>query len=354
MRGVILLSLAAILPLVAWTWADAEPPPQAKPARKLVLVLHGGEGDLPEKVTPEIEKKHKEVLEEALRQGYARLKQNKKGASLDAVEAAIRVMEDSPLFNAGKGAVFTHEGRNELDASIMEGKDKKAGAVAGVTIVKNPITAARAVMEHSPHVLLVGRGAELFAIKQKLDIVHPDYFWTAQRWNELQEALKKEANRRKEGEGAAAPIRERHFGTVGAVALDGDGNLAAGTSTGGMTNKWSGRIGDSPIIGAGTYADNEGCAVSCTGWGEYFIRYGVAHDINARVKYAGRSVKDAAEIVINQQLQRAGAEGGAIVLGRNGEFHIAYNRLAGQMSRGSITSDDGVPHVAILDKPLPK
>jgi beta-aspartyl-peptidase (threonine type) len=351
-KNFLLLSLAASLQLLSWMLADAEQPPQANPARKLVLVIHGGEGDLPEKVTPEMEKKHKEVLEEALRQGYARLKQNKKGASLDAIEAAIRVMEDSPLFNAGKGAVFTHEGRNELDASIMEGKDKKAGAVAGVTIVKNPITAARAVMEHSPHVLLVGRGAELFAIKQKLDIVHPDYFWTAQRWDELQEALKKEANRRKEG--AAVPIRERHFGTVGAVALDQDGNLAAGTSTGGMTNKWSGRIGDSPIIGAGTYADNEGCAVSCTGWGEYFIRYGVAHDINARVKYAGRSVKDAAEIVINQQLQRAGAEGGAIVLGRNGEFHIAYNRLAGQMSRGSITSDDGVPHVAILDKPLPK
>ncbi len=348
----LLLLIAASLPLMVL--AVAEQAPQAKPARKLVLVIHGGEGDLPEKVTPEIEKAHKEVLEQALRQGYARLKQNKKDASLDAIEAAIRVMEDSPLFNAGKGAVFTHEGRNELDASIMEGKDKKAGAVAGVTIVKNPITAARAVMEHSPHVLLVGRGAELFAIKQKLDIVHPDYFWTEQRWKELQEALQKEDKRRKDGDGAAAPARERHFGTVGAVALDQDGNLAAGTSTGGMTNKWSGRIGDSPIIGAGTYADNEACAVSCTGWGEYFIRYAVAHDISARVKYAHRSVKEAAEIVINEQLQKAGAEGGAIVLGPKGDFHIAYNRLAGQMSRGYITSDDGKPYVAILDKPLPK
>src|SRR5262249_33787311 len=233
----------ASLPLAAWMLAGAE---QAQPAHKLVLVIHGGEGDLPEKVSPELEKKHKDVLEEALRRGYAFLEKGNKSASLDAVEATIRVMEDSPLFNAGKGAVFTHEGRNELDASIMEGKVKKAGAVAGVTIVKNPISAARAVMEHSPHVLLVGRGAELFAIKQKLEIVHPDYFWTEHRWKELQDALRKEEKHRQEGEGAA-PARQRHFGTVGAVALDRDGNLAAGTSTGGMTNKWSGRIGDSPI-----------------------------------------------------------------------------------------------------------
>ncbi len=344
-KRVLMLLVAASLPLVML--AFAEQPPQVKPARKLVLVVHGGEGDLPEKVTPELEKQHREVLEEALRQGYARLK---KGTSLDAVEAAIRVLEDSPLFNAGKGAVFTHEGRNELDASIMEGKDKKAGAVAGVAIVKNPISAARAVMERSPHVLLVGRGAELFAIKQKLEVVHPEYFWTEQRWNELQEELRKKAKERKEG---AAPTRRRHMGTVGAVALDGDGNLAAGTSTGGMTNKWSGRVGDSPIIGAGTYADNEACAVSCTGWGEYFIRFAVAHDITARVKYARKSVKEAAEEVINGQLQQAKAEGGAIVLGPNGDFHVTYNKLAGQMSRGYITSDDEKPHAAILDRPLP-
>ena len=345
----ILLGVVVSLPFLVWMLADAEQAPPEKPARKLVLVIHGGEGDLPGKVSPELEKNQKKVLEEALRRGYARLKAGKKGASLDAVETAIRVMEDSPLFNAGKGAVFTHEGRNELDASIMEGKDKKAGAVASVSIVKNPISAARAVMEHSPHVLLIGRGAELFAIKQKLDIVHPDYFWTAQRWKELQDALNKEEKQR-----GQAGSRQRHFGTVGAVALDGDGNLAAGTSTGGMTNKWSGRVGDSPIIGAGTYADNEGCAVSCTGWGEYFIRYAVAHDICARVKYARRSVKEAAEIVINEQLQKAGAEGGAIVLGPRGDFQVVYNRLAGQMSRGFITSDDGTPHMAILDKPLPK
>jgi beta-aspartyl-peptidase (threonine type) len=348
----LLVFLAASLPLLAWMLADGAAPP-AQPARKLALIIHGGEGDLPEKVPPELEKQCKEVLEEALQRGYARLKEGKKGASLDAVEAAIRVMEDSPLFNAGKGAVFTHDGHNELDASIMEGKDKKAGAVAGVTIVKNPISAARAVMEHSPHVLFAGRAAELFAIQQKLDIVHPDYFWTEQRWKELQDALRKEEKQRKEGEGAA-PARQRHFGTVGAVALDGDGNLAAGTSTGGMTNKWPGRIGDSPIIGAGTYADNKACAVSCTGWGEYFIRYAVAHDITARVKYGRRSVKEAAEAVINEQLQKADAEGGAIVLGPNGDFHVTYNRLAGQMSRGYITSDDDKPHAAIFDKPLPK
>jgi L-asparaginase / beta-aspartyl-peptidase len=347
--GFALLSLAALLPLAAWMLADAEP---AAPARPLVLVVHGGEGDLPEKVSPELEKKHKEVLAEALRRGYACLKEGKKGACIDAVEAAIRVLEDSPLFNAGKGAVFTHEGRNELDAAIMEGKDKKAGAVAGVTIVKNPIRAARAVMEQSPHVLLIGRGAELFAIKHKLDIVHPDYFWTEQRWKELQDALKKEEKQRQTG--AAAAGRQRYFGTVGAVALDGDGNLAAGTSTGGMTNKWSGRVGDTPILGAGTYADNDACAVSCTGWGEYFIRYAVAHDITARVKYARNSVKEAAEVVVNEQLQKAGAEGGAIVLAPSGEFHIVYNQLAGQMSRGYITSHDETPHTAILDKPLPK
>jgi beta-aspartyl-peptidase (threonine type) len=346
----LLLGLAALLPLGAWMLADAKPP--APPHRPLVLVVHGGEGDLPEKVTPELEKRHKELLEEALQRGYARLKEGKQGASLDAVESAIRVLEDSPLFNAGKGAVFTHEGRNELDAAIMEGKDKKAGAVAGVTIVKNPISAARSVMEHSPHVLLIGRGAELFAIKNKLDIVHPDYFWTPQRWKELQDALKKEEKQRQDG--AAAPARQRHFGTVGAVALDGEGNLAAGTSTGGMTNKWSGRVGDTPIIGAGTYADNDACAVSCTGWGEYFIRYAVAHDITARVKYARVSVKEAAEAVVNGQLQKAGAEGGAIVLAPNGEFHIVYNPLAGQMSRGYITSSDETPHAAILDKPLSK
>jgi beta-aspartyl-peptidase (threonine type) len=346
-----LLCLAAMPPLAVWMLASAGQQPQAKPARPLVLVVHGGEGDLPEKVSPELEKKHKEVLQEALRRGYAKLKEGKKGACIDAVEAAIRVLEDSPLFNAGKGAVFTHEGRNELDASIMEGKDKKAGAVAGVTIVKNPISAARAVMEHSPHVLLIGRGAELFAIKHKLDIVHPDYFRTEQRWKELQDALKKEQKQREAG--VSASPRQRHFGTVGAVALDGDGNLAAGTSTGGMTNKWSGRVGDSPIIGAGTYADNDGCAVSCTGWGEYFIRYSVAHDITARVKYKRCSVKEAAESVINEELQKAGAEGGAIVLAPTGDFHVAHNRLAGQMSRGFITSRDETPRVAILDKPLP-
>ncbi len=351
---------ASILSLAAWMFGRAEQAPNPpNPARKLVLVLHGGEGDLPEKVSPEIEKQHKAVLEQALQRGYAHLKEGKKDASLNAVEAAIRVLEDSPLFNAGKGAVFTHEGRNELDASIMEGKDKKTGAVAGVSIVKNPISAARAVMERSPHVLLVGRGAELFAIKHKLDIVHPDYFWTQERWDELQEALKKEAKparpaSKERGGAEAVEPHKRHFGTVGAVALDAEGNLAAGTSTGGMTNKWSGRVGDSPIIGAGTYADNEACAVSCTGWGEYFIRFAVAHDICARVKYARRSVKDAADTVVNGELQRAGAEGGAIVLGPNGDFHVVYNRLAGQMSRGFITSEDALPHVAILDKPLPK
>jgi L-asparaginase / beta-aspartyl-peptidase len=338
--------------------------PHDRPARKLVLVIHGGEADPPEPFDRAMEPKYKAVLEEALTRGWEVLNKPN-GTSLDGVEAAIKVLEDSPLFNAGNGAVFTHDGHNELDASIMEGKEKRAGAVAGVTIVKNPISAARAVLEHSPHIFLVGRAAELFAIKRDLPVVHPDYFWTEDRWNELQKALKEEEEeekRRREGgnEGAAPPPR-RHLGTVGAVALDRDGNLAAGTSTGGMTNKWSGRVGDSPIIGAGTYADNDACAVSCTGWGEYFIRYAVAHDIAARVKYAHRSVRDAAEDVINGELAKVrvkgkveeGVEGGVIVLDRQGKFHITFNKAAKQMNRGYIASDDPKPHVAVLEE-LPK
>jgi beta-aspartyl-peptidase (threonine type) len=317
-------------------------------APKVVLVIHGGAGPLPKtEMTPRLEKQYRRSLERSLRAGLAAL-HREGGTSLDAVEAAIRVLEDDPLFNAGRGAVFTHEGRNELDASIMEGKDKRAGAVAGVSTIKNPISAARAVMEKSPHVLLAGRGAELFATRQGLEIVDPSYFWTLQRWNELKEALQKEEQERRKGrQGSALPHARPHYGTVGAVALDRAGNLAAGTSTGGMTNKRPGRIGDSPIIGAGTYADNEACGVSATGHGEFFIRYAVAHDIVALMKYKGMSVEKAADLVINGKLKKVGGEGGVIALDHEGHVAMPFNSEG--MYRGYIT-DDGAVQLAIYEK----
>ena len=302
---------------------------------KIMFVMHGGAGTITrQSMTPEAEKQYREKLEEALRTGHAILA--KGGTSLDAVEASIRILEDSPLFNAGKGAVFTHEGRNELDAAIMDGMTKKAGAVAGVTIVKNPISAARAVMDKSPHVMMAGKGAELFATTVGLEIVDPSYFWTEKRWKALQEDLVKE------NQPQANP--EKHFGTVGAVALDSHGNLAAGTSTGGTTNKRFGRIGDSPIIGAGTYAENESVAVSCTGTGEYFIRWTVAHDIAALYKYRGLSVQQAGDEVIHKKLEPVGGDGGAIILDSKGNFAMPFNTEG--MYRGWIGAD-GVPHVLI-------
>lgn len=313
----------------------------------VVFAIHGGIGLDKIEMTPEIDKRVRTELEQALRAGYAAL--NKPNATgLDAVEAAIRLMEDSPQFNAGKGAVFTHDGRNELDASIMEGKTLKAGAVAGITTVKNPITAARAVMEKSKHVLLVSRGAEAFAAEKGLEIVDPKYFRTEERWQQLQKQLEEE-KKRSQGLGTTGPetveIPERRlpgfsFGTVGAVALDKAGNLSAGTSTGGMSNKRWGRVGDSPIIGAGTYADNEACAISATGHGEYFIRYAVAHDIVALMKYKGLAVNAAADEVIAKKLKAAGGEGGVICLDRQGRFYPSYNTEG--MYRGCITRDGQV------------
>ena len=303
--------------------------------RKIMLVMHGGAGTITrQSMTPEMEKQYRETLEQALRTGHAILA--KGGTSIDAVEASIRILEDSPLFNAGKGAVFTHEGKNELDAAIMDGKTMKAGAVAAVTIIKNPISAARAVVEKSPHVMLIGRGAELFATKMGLDIVDPSYFWTERRWKALQQELLKEGS---------AP--DSKHGTVGCVALDRDGNLAAGTSTGGTTNKQFGRVGDSPIIGAGTYAANDSVAVSATGTGEFFIRWTVAYDIAALYKYKGMSVKDAGDEVIHRKLENLKpkmGDGGCIILDRNGNFAMPFNTEG--MYRGWI-GDDGVPHVLI-------
>ncbi len=298
----------------------------------VVLGIHGGLGYDKKDVTEDFLKEVRAGLKAALEAGAKKLKDG--GDSLDAVEAAIRVMEDDPTFNAGKGSVFTHEGRNELDASIMEGKTKKAGAVAGVTIIKNPITAARTVMEKSKHVLFTGRGAEVFATKQGLEIVDPAYFWTDRRWKQIQEVWAREKDEKRS---QAGPKKSEYYGTVGAVALDAHGNLAAGTSTGGMTNKMFGRVGDSPIIGAGTYADNEAAAISCTGHGEYFIRYAVAHEIIAQIKYKNVSLKDAAEDVINRQLKDAGGEGGCVGLDRQGRFGTAFNSEG--LYRACITKD---------------
>ncbi len=293
-------------------------------AKPILLAVHGGTGYPKSEFPAELEKKIREGLTNALKAGLEKLKN---GSGLDAIEAAIRVLEDDSEFNAGKGAVFTREGKNELDASIMEGKTKKAGAVAGVTNVKNPIRAARAVMETTKHVLIAGKGAEQVAKDAGLDIVDPSYFRTDRQWNELQAYLKKKAS--------LAP--KRQWGTVGAIAVDKDGNLFAGTSTGGLTGKMTGRMGDSPIIGAGTYADNEGCAVSATGTGEYFIRFHVASDINALVKYKKMAIAAAAKEVIHHKVVPAGGEGGVIVLDRKGNFASAFH--SDGLYRGTITSD---------------
>lgn len=304
----------------------------------VLLGVHGGFGPNREEIKPEEEKQFRAAFEQALRAGRDAM--NKPGGTpLDGIEAAIRVMEDSPLFNAGRGAVFTRDGKNEMDASIMEGKSLRAGAVAGVTIIKNPITAARVVMERTPHVLFVGRGAELVATREGLDVVDPSYFWTEKRWKQLQDRILEE--QKKSGKtGDAGPqqkLRRAEWGTVGAVARDKNGNLAAGTSTGGTSFKMSGRVGDSPIIGAGTYADNEGGAVSATGHGEYFIRYAVAHDIVVRAKYRGTPLPLAADEVIVGRLKPAGGEGGVIVLSPKGQFSSSSNTDG--MYRACISTD---------------
>jgi beta-aspartyl-peptidase (threonine type) len=322
-------------------------------ANKITLVLHGGAGTITRaNMTPEREKAYKEVLNMALQRGYEVLK--KGGTSVQAVEATIHVMEDSPLFNAGKGAVFTNEGKNEMDASIMEGKTLKAGAIAGVTTIKNPISTAIAVMEKSPHVMMAGRGAEKFAEEQGLEIVDPSYFYTEARYKALLRAKEEEKteldhNAKEEKEVKKSPktgfldkseiifTEGKKFGTVGCVALDQFGNLAAGTSTGGMTNKKYGRIGDAPIIGAGTYANNTTCAVSATGHGEYFIRSVVAYDISALMEYKGLSLQDAAHEVVMKKLVERGGEGGVIALDRNGNVAMPFNSEG--MYRGYIKSD---------------
>ena len=269
------------------------------------IAIHGGAGTITRKnMTPEKENAYRSKLKETLNVGYSIL--NKGGTSLDAVEATIRIMENSELFNAGKGAVFTNAGTNELDASIMDGRNLKAGAVARVKTVKNPISAARKVMEETWHVMLSGDGADKFAKEQGLDIVDPNYFYTQRRWDSLKK------------------IQVEKHGTVGCVALDKHGNLAAGTSTGGLTNKRWGRVGDSPIIGAGTYANNQTCAVSGTGQGEYFIRGNVAYDVSAIMEYKGKSVGEAAQNVI-RKLSDMGGNGGIITMDSKGNISMPFN-----------------------------
>lgn len=323
----VLLALFA-LPLASFAQKTGRPgiiQLQSPQNPRLAFVIHGGAGVIRRgSLTPEREKEYRAKLEEAVVAGYKALQEGKSG--LDAVEIAIKILEDSPLFNAGKGAVFTADGKNELDAAVMDGKSLNAGAVAGLHTVKNPITLARAVMEKSPHVMMIGEGAEQFAKEMKIELVDPKYFFTQNRWDSLQKIIKEE--KEKAGKSTSSAFRElpeNKFGTVGAVALDKDGNLAAGTSTGGMTYKKYGRVGDVPIIGAGTYANNETCAVSATGWGEFFIRLGVARDISALMEYRALPVQQAADIVIHQKLQKAGGDGGVIAIDKFGNIGISFN-----------------------------
>lgn len=287
------------------------------------LVIHGGAGYIYEgRYTEEEENAYKSKLEEALSLGYEILENN--GSSVDAVETVIRVLEDSPLFNAGKGAVLNEEGNAELDASIMSGKDLNAGGVASLKHIKNPITLARFVMEHSPHVLLFGSGAEKFADEFGLQKVENDYFKTEEKIKEYKKS-------------ALLDTDENYkFGTVGCAALDKDGNLAAGTSTGGMAGKKFGRVGDSPIIGAGTYANNKTCALSATGHGEYFIRNVVTHDISALMEYGKYSLKEAADLVIKDKLVKQEALGGIIGIDNNGNIVMSFNTDG--MFRGYVTN----------------
>lgn len=280
------------------------------------MVIHGGAGTISrESLTPEREKAIRADLDRALDAGQAVLGAG--GAALDAVTAAVQVLEDSPYFNAGKGAVFNADGVNELDSAVMDGHGQRAGAVAGVHRIRNPVLLARAVMEKSPHVMLVGDGAEAFATGIGMALVDPSYFRTEERWQQLQDAKKRTSA------GIALP-RRYYFGTVGAVALDANGHIAAATSTGGMTNKRWGRVGDAPIIGAGTWADT-GCGVSATGWGEFFIRLNVAHDICARVAYRGDALKDAADAVVMRRVPELGGDGGVIAIDAKGDIAMPFN-----------------------------
>lgn len=333
----LLFVAAGILFLVACT--EPQNKPESPQTNDFAIIIHGGAGTILKKnMTPEKEKAYKAKLSEAIKVGHEILKNG--GTSLEAVEKTIHVMENSPLFNAGKGAVFTHEGANELDASIMDGKTLNAGAIAGVKDIKNPITAAKEVMLNSPHVMLAGAGASQFAKERGLEIVDPKYFFTESRYKSLERVKDREKKKTASATTAFydADIKDSKFGTVGCVALDKNGNIAAGTSTGGMTNKRWNRIGDAPIIGAGTYANNASCGVSSTGWGEYFIRGMVAHDIAALMEYKGLSLKEATTEVIQKKLTNLGGTGGVVALDNKGNMSFEFNTAG--MYRASM-DDDG-------------
>ncbi|EAS20567.1 L-asparaginase I [Flavobacteria bacterium BBFL7] len=314
---------------------------------EFAIVIHGGAGTIKkENMTPELEKQYSDKLTEAVKAGHDILKNG--GDAMDAVEASIRIMEDSPLFNSGKGAVFTHDGINSLDASFMDGKTLNAGAVAGITTVKNPISLARKVMTDSEHVLLSGSGGDAFAKALQdpnIEIVPNSYFYTENRYQSLQRVLKREAEKDAQNHEKVAQleledpfIKDSKYGTVGCVALDKNGNIAAGTSTGGMTNKKYGRIGDSPIIGSGTYANNATYGVSSTGHGEYFIRAQVAYDISALMEYKGMTLEQATEEVIQKKLIDLGGTGGIVALDHLGNVSMEFNTAG--MYRATMNDQD--------------
>jgi beta-aspartyl-peptidase (threonine type) len=316
---------------VATTSAAAAP--GARP--RFMLVVHGGAGTIRRAdMTPAMDSLYRAAMTAAIRTGYEVL--NRGGSSLDAVVATVKTMEDDSLFNAGKGAVFTSAGTNELDAAVMDGRTLGAGAVAGLRHIRNPIELARLVMEKSPHVMLIGAGAEEFARSQGMAFVDSSYFYTRRRWDALQKAKAAEAANPGGGLAALRPD-EGKYGTVGAVALDANGDIAAATTTGGTTNKRWGRVGDAPIIGAGTYANNESCAVSATGTGEFFIRNIVASDICARMRYGGRTLAQAADEVVNQVLVRQNGDGGVIAIDRQGNVATPFNTEG--MYRGWVGPD---------------
>lgn len=314
---------------------DAEPIAQEQQAEeRFVIVLHGGAGTIEKKnMTDSLEDAYKNKLAEAITTGYQVLQEG--GTALDAVTKTINVLEDSPLFNAGRGAVFTNEGRNELDASIMDGKTLKAGAVAGVRRIKNPINLARDVMDKSPHVMLYGAGAEEFARGINYEMTDTSYFYTRKNFEILQQ-VKSKSKTAARSNSRDVILNDSKFGTVGCVALDKHGNLAAGTSTGGMTNKRWNRIGDSPIIGAGTYANNATCAVSATGWGEKFIRSVAAYDISALMEYKGLSLEEAAREVIQKKLPKMEGDGGVVAVDKEGNWVMEFNTAG--MFRAAMTS----------------
>lgn len=331
-----LLSLILLFLFCACETPERKSPQSENMKGKFAIAIHGGAGNLVKmKLTPEEEESYKQALDAALNKGSSILANG--GTSVEAVEAAITSLEDCPLFNAGKGAVFTHDGHNDLDAAIMNGENLECGAVAGVRRIKNPISLARKVMEKSEFILLQSEGAEEFAKEQGIEWIDTSYFFTQHRWEQLQEAIEDDKTELDHSEKKKASVdkpREEKFGTVGCVALDVHGNIAAGTSTGGLTNKRYGRIGDSPLIGSGTYADNATCAVSCTGKGEDFIRLNVAHDIASMMRYAELDIQSACDSVVMKKLKDIKGRGGCIAIDQLGNIAMPFTTTG--MFRGSV------------------